>query len=866
MKTDGSITIKVNADSKQAQKELSKLEQKIEESERTIESTSRSLDEEKNKSLFKGAELDAEKAKLQEIRDRLREITALSKDKSLPVETRTNYAEKLPFVKEELADQKTRVQMLQTEYNKIENSVQRYDEKLKSAKVTLEDQKERAGVLEEEINSASGAGAKMGAAIDHAGSYMERFAARVKKLASRVFVFTLITSALRSMRTWLTNVIKKNDQASAAIAKLKGALLTLAQPIVNVIIPAFVMFVNILTKIVTMAANIVSTLFGTTVEQSAQAAKNLNEEQEEIEGVGGAAKKASKQLAAFDEINKLSEDGDVDAGGAGGAGAAGDLIEPDFAGMIDKKLGAIEAIVGTALLGLGALLAFSGANIPLGIALMALGALTLAAVIKENWDAIAQALRGPLGVITAIVSSAVLVLGAVLAFSGANIGLGIALMAAGALGLVGVISANWDTLTTVLQGPIGIITAILSTALLVLGAILAFSGAHIGLGIGLMALGAIGLATTVAANWDTVQKLLKGPIGIVTAIVSSALLVMGAIFTFTGSHIPLGIALMILGATGLATTVSVNWDTISKILQGKVGIITAIVSSALLVLGAILTFTGANLPLGIGLLVIGAAGLAVTIAANWNKITSALGGTIYTITAIVSAALLALGAVLLFTGANVPLGIGMLVIGGIGLAASIAPNWDYLLDKLKEAWRGIKEWWNSNVAKFFTIDYWKDTGKRIIDGFKQGLEKAWESVTRWVSGAIDTIRNAVNDVFNFVTGKKSAAESSRGDWNPAPGFGSRTRSITLPPVPALARGAVIPANREFLAVLGDQKSGTNVEAPLSTIVQAVKQALAESGGGNRTIVMEVNGREFGRVSFDLYNQESARRGVKLGVK
>ena len=81
----------------------------------------------------------------------------------------------------------------------------------------------------------------------------------------------------------------------------------------------------------------------------------------------------------------------------------------------------------------------------------------------------------------------------------------------------------------------------------------------------------------------------------------------------------------------------------------------------------------------------------------------------------------------------------------------------------------------------------------------------------------------------------------------------------------LATGAVIPPNREFLAVLGDQKSGTNIEAPLDTIVQAFRQALSEYGGGTsaQPIVLMLDRRELGRTVVDVYNQESQRIGLKL---
>ena len=74
-----------------------------------------------------------------------------------------------------------------------------------------------------------------------------------------------------------------------------------------------------------------------------------------------------------------------------------------------------------------------------------------------------------------------------------------------------------------------------------------------------------------------------------------------------------------------------------------------------------------------------------------------------------------------------------------------------------------------------------------------------------------------------------------------------------PQIPALATGAVIPPNREFLAVLGDQKHGTNIEAPLSTIEEAVENVLKRSGNSNgvREVTVKVPVSVDGRVIFDL---------------
>ena len=87
----------------------------------------------------------------------------------------------------------------------------------------------------------------------------------------------------------------------------------------------------------------------------------------------------------------------------------------------DQITAITELFLGAGLLALGAILTFSGANIPLGLALMAIGALAIYDAVTENWGGIAELLQGQIGKITAIVSAALLALGAILLFSGANV-------------------------------------------------------------------------------------------------------------------------------------------------------------------------------------------------------------------------------------------------------------------------------------------------------------------------------------------------------------------------------------------------------------------------------------------------------------
>ncbi len=775
-----------------------------------------------------------------------------------------------------------------------DNRAQALGADVTAAKDALAGTANQAGRLQMKIAQAEAATAGMGTATKTARKGMAVLAGRIKEVVRSALIFTVITQALAKFRTWVGSIIKTSPEASAAIAKLRAALLTLAQPVVEVVIPAFTALVNVLARVVTAMATLVSWLFGSTIAGSAKAAEKLDREKKALDGVGASAKKAGKSMASFDEINQLTS--------SGGGGAAGGAAAPDFTGVVDTQIGAVEALVGAALLAIGAILTFSGANVPVGIALMAAGAMTLAGAIVANWDTVSALLEGPIGVVLGLVGGALLVVGAILTFSGANISLGLGLLAAGAVMYATALAANWGGITEIMQGEVGALVAVVSTALLTIGMILLFSGASFALGLGLIAVGAVGLATAVAANWGSLSELLggalgamlaivgtaflvlgtilafsgvniplgiglivigaasmasaiaanwaiipeliQGPLGIIVGLLGGALLVIGAILTFTGAALPLGIALMVLGAAGLAAAIAPNWETIQTALQGPVGAVVALLSTALLVLGGVLLFTGANIPLGIGLLVVGAAGLATTIAANWEVIPELMQGPVGAIVGIISAALLVLGVILLFTGAGIPLGLGLIAVGAVGLATAIAPNWDWIVEKIREI---------------------KDKVLEIFSEMWGGIK----GVVNSIIGGIEWLVNKVISGFNWMIDAMNRLSFDVPDWVPEIGgkkFGFNIKRLDEVHIPRLARGAVIPPNREFLAVLGDQKNGTNIETPLATMVQAFKQALAESGGtganGRITLVIQAKPGFARYLKFEL-DEETTRQGVCL---
>lgn len=721
MAADGSVVFSVDLDDKDAQKELNKLVKKIDTLNDKIYQKQQDKMPLAKQSAEIAANLDAAKATLDSM-----------------------HSGKEFFTADSIKAQESTVKSLQKEYDAVTAKVEKMDASIQSDTANLDKMKTKAGELSEKISSTKNGVFGMGEATKKADEYMSRFVNRVKKLALRAFVFTLITRALSVVRDYVWKVIQVNDEAAKAIGRLKGALLTLAQPLLSVIVPAFTALVNILTKVISVIANIVSMLFGTTAKKSEAAAKGLYKEADAIGSVGSAAKEAKGNLASFDEINNLSSS----SGGGGAAAALADRLSPVFEQFTTDeykaKIDELTAYLSGALLALGAILCFSGANIPLGIALMAAGAIGLVTLIKENWNAMSDRLRA--------------------------------------------------ALTNVLS--------VLGLFALAIGAILCLSGANIPLGIGLMLAGAAMLGTAVALNWNAVNDKTKNTL--------SALM-------------------MALGMT-------------------------------LLAIGAVLCFSGANLPLGIGLMIAGAASIAASVAMNWNKAPEKTKAAIKSLMGSIGVSLIAIGAVLCFSGANLPLGIGMMIAGGAAIAAASDLDWSALLTKLKEMWQNIKQWWNTSVSKFFTADYWKALGRRIIDGLLSGLKAAWESVKTWVANAVSWFGNKFVEAQNSIA--KSNSGRSGGFGARSGGFGSPSRapSISRVSAPALARGAVIPPNKEFLAVLGDQKSGTNIETPLATMVEAFKQAMAESGGGTTTVVIQLDGKEIARSTVKNINNMTRAAG------
>ena len=277
------------------------------------------------------SKLGAQKIPLEE---KLQRITGeLDEAKAVLADMRA--APKGTYEKVDIADQATRVRLLQAEFTKTANSVDNIDGRLQAAEIDLDGAKKKAGEVSDRIREAEANTDGFGDAVAGANDRMKKLLDRVENLAKRVFIFSMITAALRSVRTGLVEIVKSDQEASAAMAQLKGALLTLAQPLVQVLVPAFTLLVRVIAAVVTQIARLVAAISGKSLSSAAASAKALNAQTKALKGTGKAAKDAGKSLASFDEINQLSS-----SSSGGGGGASADAISPDFSFMdeVDARL------------------------------------------------------------------------------------------------------------------------------------------------------------------------------------------------------------------------------------------------------------------------------------------------------------------------------------------------------------------------------------------------------------------------------------------------------------------------------------------------------------------------------------------------
>ena len=425
-------------------------------------------------------------------------------------------------------------------------------------------------------------GNSIGTALLNVGKGIIGLGQQIARIAKYRLIRALlkeITQSYKDLYGWSklsgTDFANSMDKINTAFLYLRNSIVSMVAPLVNALAPALDFIIDKVVEVLNWFNQFFAAISGAETYTVAKkykqtwgdTFKDTSKEAQE------ATDEIKRTIMGFDEINKLQKKtiAGHDASGSSPYSSGYEYmfeerpLSSGFQGFgnaietaLQDSLSRITMIVGAAELAVGALLALSGANVPLGLALMATGAVTMGSAIVANWDGIPDNIKLVIGAVEAALGGG-LAVGAILAFSSGNIGLGIGMMVA-ALSLEwSAVNIVWTTLKDKIGGQIQTIGVLVGGATFGLGAVLAFAG-HPGIGIAMMIAGAS--VAAVSINWNYLKEKLQGPIGTVTALISGASLVLGFL-AIVGGMIPLGLGLILAGAAGLATTVAANWDNLT---------------------------------------------------------------------------------------------------------------------------------------------------------------------------------------------------------------------------------------------------------------------------------------------------------------
>lgn len=722
---DGSVIIKVDADEKAAVKKLHKIEDEIDKLQEQLSSK-----EQGKSALVQEAET------LQKKLSQLRQEAKKYKEEWLSGSATSGIAgAEHTKVQEQIAATKA-------ELDGVYQKIDRYDAEIAKITPKLEKQKNLYGETQVQVAQLTRKNTALENAAAGVAKSADGFYKRIKKIAKNVFIFTVLAAAFRALKDHMVAAVKSNADATNAFAQLKGAVLTLAQPLVEILLPAITWVAQALAKVVSVLAQLFAMITGKSFSAMKQNAKALNDEKKALEGVGKAADKASGSLAGFDEINTINT---TETGGGAAA------IDPSFdfggeleTGNLENLLDLIK-MIGAALLAWKLSDSFlGGAKTFLGLLIAIEGAIHF---VKEFLDAWQNGidwdnLLGMLGAATAMVAGLAIAFGSV----GAGIGLLISGISMVVLGFKDAFDNGWN-----LQNLLTTIAGIILT----------------GLGIGLL-----------AGSW----------IPVLIAAIAAVLLAFTVAYG-EGENLLAGVKQMLQGFVDFFAGIFTG--DIDRAIKGIVGIFDGLKKAVVAIWD----------------------GLTKSFVAFLDKLDQMTGGVLSPWIE---------DAKQLFTD----------------LADVVRTLLGDAIDFVRDAFVGLTEF----VTGVFSGD---------MDAALKGVAQIFRSVFNLVLGVFESVVNFIISGVNHVIRGFNKFLALGDKVTEFLGWGSSKKvtelgKFTMPRIPALATGTVVPPNREFLAMLGDNKSETEIVSPLSTMKQAMLEALQESGGsGGGDVILHVyiNGRK-----------------------
>lgn len=756
-----------------------------------------------------------------------------------------------------------------------------------------------SGTLNNALRTVGGLGARvfdtlqravdgLRAKLTQSSKNLASFRNRLMSIVSGALVFNLISAGLRKTTEWMGSAALSSATLRAALGNLQGAASTAAAPLLQALLPALTAIANAAATAFYYIAQLVAFLTGKSIGASKSAAKAMGKYAKAAKSAGSAADGA---LAKFDELDVL------DKNSGGGAGA----ITPNYDFNTDNPFldEILQAIKDGDWYGVGQLigekLRDSLNAIPwpdiqdkarawaTNIANCINGFIE----VPGLWEAIGHTVAQ--GLNTALIFADTLMQGIHWDSLGAGLARGIT---------TAVAELDWPLLGRVLTD--GMRAAILtlysfvqtytgwadlgnSIAACINSAIANIPWMEAGLGLSGFVVGLLHtlIATVQGTDWTALGQNIVSMVstidwvGLFSAMGTLAIDVLQAINGILDQ--------VDWGAVGqkiMECIEAVDWagilSQLGEIINNNWPLLLAILGAALLpqistfilstVLGTVLN------------------ALAVFIA----SVVASIGLWPLLLVAAVSVILAAIIETLRKHGDDIRAGVdkfGETIADIIRSAGEkIKAIWDTLWLVIKligmQLWEDIQQGWN---------DFWTNIGTALDSAaadIQQGWNDAWTAVSDFVSdiweGITDTIETAINGIIGLVNSMISAIVGGvNGVISVLNGFGFDVPEwaqdklgvervgfnidpITAPQIPYLAQGAVIPANHEFLAVLGDQTNGTNIEAPLATIQQALAEVM-EAYTGQQDITIRFAGdlAQLARVLKPYIDKEENRRGAKL---
>lgn len=758
-----------------------------------------------------------------------------------------------------------------TEYQKMGSKLTQLNEKLNTYKARIEEASNGSRKMAKEVNKAGTESKKTAKEVDKASKSTSKFSKMMGMLGqslmfSLVFrAFSAVTNAIKegfqNLATYSSDANKNMSILSTSALTLKNSLVTAFNPILTAITPALQTLINYLSQAITTAGQFFAVFFnGATTFTKAKDAQV-----DYAKSLKNSAKEASKSLSSIDKLNNTTDTGSAGGATTGTPNPAQMFEEVEIDNKIVKFVEDLKTKLEPTIQAFERLkvaVAPFAENVGMGLkwlyenVLLPLGTWTITDLIPSFLNALGGAIS--------VLNSLLVIFQPYALWLWENFLKPIATWTGGLI--VSGLNLLTDSLYALSDWIIDNQETIIKSTAFIGSFFLAFK--ITGLVTALMPfISTLGTLISSGTLWSGILSLLGGLLSALTAPATIIATILGLlIYTFIDLYSSSELfreQIALLGstwmealeplATFIETVLTDAWNEIllpvidffvktlipqlisifkqlwQKVLVPFVTFIGEVFTPVVQILTDIWMSLWKNVILPI------AKAIGGVLKEAWNAIYEILTKTIIPIVGKVIE-------ILTFLWKNVvnPIidvlwksfkpafdtvfkGIGDLITGLLGalkglikfVAGVFTGNW-------KKAWEGIQEIF-----------------KGIFDSLVAIAKTPINLIIDIINGLINGIASGINAVIDSV----NAIKFDIPDWVPVFGgnsIGFRLQKVNAPKIPKLAQGAVIPPNSEFMAILGDQKKGLNIETPLQTMLDAFRQANAENGNTGGVIDLTLN--------------------------